>query len=74
MNEAQRELEQRALRNVRGLVDKIDNQDLADKKSERRMVKGLLIGAVVMFVAFAGLFAYLSGKQSGQTITIDQKR
>jgi hypothetical protein len=74
MNEAQRELEQRALRNVRGLVDKIDNQDLADKKAERRMAKGFVIGAIVVFVAFAALFAYLSGNQSGKTITIDQKR
>ena len=74
MNDAQRELEQRALRNVRGLVDKVQGQDFADKRAERRMLKGLAIGAVVVFAAFAGIFAYLSGKQSGKTVTIEQKR
>jgi hypothetical protein len=73
-NDAQREFEQRALRNVRGLVDKVEGQDQLAKHAERRMLKGLVIGAVVLFAAFAGLFAYLSAKQTGKTITIEQKR
>jgi hypothetical protein len=73
-NDTQRELEQRALRNVRGLVDKVESQDLADKRSERRLLKGLAIGAVLLCVLFAVLFSYLGGKQAGKTITIEQKR
>ena len=73
-NDAQREFEQRALRNVRGLVDKVENQYLADKRSERRMAKGLVVGAVVVFVACAGIFAYLSGKDAGRTVTIEPRR
>ncbi len=73
-DDAQRELEQRALRNVRGLVDKVENQDQADKRSERRMLKGLLIGAVVVFALFAGYLAYGPSQQSGKTLTIEPKR
>jgi hypothetical protein len=74
-DDAQREMEQRALRNVRGLVDKVENQDLADSRAQRRMIRNFVVGAVVAVVAFIGLFAYLSGKQrAGSTITIEQKR
>jgi hypothetical protein len=73
-DDAQRELEQRALRNVRGLVDKVEKQDLADKRTERRMVKVLAIGAVIVFAIFAALFAYMPGRESGRTVTIEQKR
>ena len=73
-DDAQRDLEQRALRNVRGLVDKVEGQDLADKRSERRLLKGLAIGAVVLCVVLGVLFAYTAGKQSGKTVTIEQKR
>ena len=73
-NDAQREMEQRALRNVRGLVDKVEGQDLADRKAERRMLKGLAVGLVVLLAAFAGLFAYMSANPGGKTITIEPKR
>ncbi len=74
LNDTQRELEQRALRNVRGLVDKVENQDLADKRMERRMLKGLAIGAVLLCVVLALLFTFITGTQSGKTVTIEQKR
>jgi hypothetical protein len=73
-DDTQRELEQRALRNVRGLVDKVENQDLADKRSERRTLKALAIGAVVVFAIFAAIFTFTSGRDSGKTVTIEQKR
>ena len=73
-HDAQRELEQRALRNVRGLVDKVEGQEDAEKRAGRRMLKGLAIGAVIVFAAFAGLLSYLSGKRAGTTVTIEQKR
>jgi hypothetical protein len=73
MNDTQRELEQRALRNVRGLVEKVENQDLADKRSQRRLVLCL---AVFVVVATVGVVLYLGerGNNSGKTITIEQKR
>lgn len=50
-DEAQRELERRALRNVRRLVDKLENTDEADAKTQKRLLAVLVIGALV--VAFA---------------------
>ena len=74
-HDAQRDMEQRALRNVRGLVDKVENLDMADKQSERRMIRNIIIGAVIAVLAFAGLFAYISGKQrAASTVTSGQKR
>ena len=73
-DDAQREMEQRALRNVRGLVDKVQSQELADQGAQRAMIRNLVIGAVVAIVAFVALFGYLSGRDRGPAITIEQKR
>ena len=73
-NDTQRELEQRALRNVRNLVDKVENQDLADKRAQRRMLKGLALGAVLLCVVLAGFFTFTPARQPGKTITIEPKR
>jgi hypothetical protein len=73
-HDAQREMEQRALRNVRGLVDKVEGQDTADGRAQRRMLRNFAIGAVIAVIAFVGLFSYLSGKDRGRAITIEQKR
>jgi hypothetical protein len=48
--EAQRELEQRALRNVRGLVDKIDATEERDARVQRRLLVAIIIGAVLVAV------------------------
>ena len=55
-HDAQREMEQRALRNVRGLVDRMESDERAMRESQRRMlgiavafILGVaLVGAVVM--------------------------
>jgi hypothetical protein len=51
--EAQREMEQRALRNVRGLVDKIEGQDKLEGRKERKVLLAILAGAVIVAVAIA---------------------
>jgi hypothetical protein len=50
-DDAQRELERRALRNVRGLVDKIESDDVLGRRSQLRTVIALVLGAVVLAVA-----------------------
>lgn len=52
-NEAQREMEQRALRNVRGLIDRIEHDDKADRRSQRLIVGGIVVGAVVVALVLA---------------------
>lgn len=51
---AQRDLEKRALRNVRGLVDKMEDRDRADNKAAARIAVVL----VVVAVAFVGGVAW----------------
>lgn len=70
-DDAQRSLEQHALRNVRGLVEKVETLEAADKRTERRMLKGLAIGVAVMVIAFVAAFAWISGKQAGKEVVID---
>ena len=72
--DAQRELEQRALRNVRGLVDKVEDQDAADRRRERRMLLRFAIGIVVVLAAFAGYLAYNASKNSGKGITVESNK
>lgn len=72
-DDAQRELEQRALRNVRGLVDKVESQDLADQRNSRRMIVRFLIGVVIAVALFAGYLA-LRGNSPAPTITIESKK
>lgn len=53
MNEnvdAQRDMEQRALRNVRGLVDKMEATDQLEGRKQKRVLLGLLLAAIVLAV------------------------
>ncbi|MGZ5032601.1 MAG: hypothetical protein ACXWAC_05340 [Usitatibacter sp.] len=52
-DDAQRELERRALRNVRGLVDKIE----AGESAERRTQGILLVTIIVIAIVVAGAIA-----------------
>ena len=46
--DAQRELEQRALRNVRTLVDKIESTEEHDARVQRRLLLAIVVGAVLV--------------------------
>ena len=52
--DTQRELERHALRNVRGLVDKMESIDERDKHTQRKLLAWVVAGviAVVCVVAF----------------------
>lgn len=51
--EAQREMEQRALKNVRGLVDKIERTDELEGRKQKRLVIGVLLACVAIGVILA---------------------
>jgi hypothetical protein len=71
--DAQRDLEQHALRNVRSLVDKVEGLDADEKRRERRLLVGLFVAAVAAAAAFAGYLAVRSDT-GGKTITIESKK
>lgn len=73
-DDAQRELEQRALRNVRGLVDKVERQDMADKRSERRMIVRFAIGVVVVVAVIAGYLVFSANRNAGKAVTIESNK
>ena len=58
--DAQRELEQRALRNVRGLVDRMEADETF---SRRRQYKLLAVLAIVVVVALLAFLAIVSRKE-----------
>jgi hypothetical protein len=73
-DDAQRELEQRALRNVRGLVDKMDNIEQVDHKRQKRLLLTIVAIAVVMGTIVVVSVSYISGKQQGKPVVIDPKK
>jgi hypothetical protein len=52
--DAQRDLERHALRNVRGLVDKMESLEEADRRTQRRLFAWVLVGVL----AVAGVVGY----------------
>ncbi|QJR15783.1 hypothetical protein [Usitatibacter palustris] len=67
-NDAQRTLEQKALHNVRGLVDKLEASD----RAERKLQKQILVVFAVLLAVFASLWAagIFPSKKSGETVEI----
>jgi hypothetical protein len=60
-DDAQRNMEQKALRNVRALVDKIENTDDYDRKAVRgSAVK--VVGAVVVLIALIAVATWATHK------------
>jgi hypothetical protein len=53
-HDAQRELERRALRNVRGLLDKLEQDDKVDRGSQRRIA----VAVVVVVVGMGAVLGY----------------
>ena len=69
-DDAQWDMEQRALRNVRALVDKIEDKDELDRKSLRKQLVVIVVGVIVLFVVLYGLFAIFGKKEPARTITL----
>ncbi|HEX4331584.1 MAG TPA: hypothetical protein VH040_05580 [Usitatibacter sp.] len=72
-NDAQRELEQRALRNVRGLVEKMEDLEAHDARTQRRYLLAIVVGGVLVCVALATLlwvFAHRGENGTGQLIEV----
>ena len=62
-DEAQRQLERKALRNVRELVDKMENSYEADAHTQKRLLIAIVAGAVLLALAIAAAIVF-SGERS----------
>ena len=70
-DDAQRELEQRALRNVRGLVDKLDAGDAKAGRNQKRMLVGLIVGTTLVVGVIVATLIYVSDKQMAKPVVVD---
>jgi len=66
-DDAQRDLEQRALRNVRGLVDKMEDLEAHDTRTQRRYLLAIVGGGVLVCVALVLLLWFFSHRGEGST-------
>ncbi len=68
-HDAQREMEQRALRNVRALVDNMANQETRKRKSATTAIAVVAVVAVIMAVLVA-IVLPMSRAQPTQTVIV----
>lgn len=54
----QRQLERKALRNVRDLVDKMESSYEADARTQRRLLIAIAIGAILLALAIAAAIVF----------------
>lgn len=65
-HDAQRKLEHHALRNVRGLVDRIESDDQAQRATQKRILMGLV--AAVAAIAILITIAVFSDQSGGEIV------
>ena len=64
-HDAQRELQQRSLRNVRALLDKLEDEAAAERRTRKWIAVGLVAGAALLFCV-----VYIMAKPKGESRTI----
>ena len=69
-DDTQRELERHALRNVRGLVDKMESIEVTDRRTQRRLLVWILAG-VLAVAGVVGYFIWHSKADAGKPVVID---
>jgi hypothetical protein len=65
-HDAQRELQQRSLRNVRALLDKLEDEAAAERRTRKWLAMGLVASAVVLF----GVVYFTANKAKGESRTL----
>ena len=69
-DDAQRDMEQRALRNVRALVDKYEDSDARESRSTRRLVIGVVAFILVGFIAVLGYLQFTKRTEPGPALIL----
>lgn len=62
-DDTQRELEQRALRNVRGLVEKMDDIQRSEKRAQKRVLGALVVAVALTILASVLLMERMAHRQ-----------
>ncbi len=62
-DDVQREFEQRALRNVRGLVDKMDAIQDGERRTQKRIFGALLVAVILTILGSLWLIDRMSHRQ-----------
>jgi hypothetical protein len=71
-HDAQRAMEQKSLRNVRSLLDKLESEEALERRTRRRIGWALV---VVTVVAVAGGYAWIESRHHrGELITLTPGR
>jgi hypothetical protein len=70
--DAQREMEQRALRNVRGLVEKIESSDELEARKQRKVLYWI-VGAALA-IALVAAIAMATSSRNRTEIVVDPAR
>jgi type IV secretory pathway TrbD component len=73
-DDAQRELEQRALRNVRGLVDKMETIERVDQGAQRTLLLWIVLGALAAVVILGVAVWISSHRQTGAPLVIESAK
>jgi hypothetical protein len=69
-DDAQREMERRALRNVRGLVDRIEQDDKLGKRTQVRTF-AILVGLVLALAIALAVAMALRGRDGAGSVLVD---
>jgi hypothetical protein len=69
-DDAQRGLEQRALRNVRALVDKYEGDDVRERKSVGRLVVVIVASILVLFAIAYAVFRLTVKQEPASTVVL----
>ena len=70
-HDAQREMEQRALRNVRGLLDKMENHEAQEDRAVKKTVFTVIAGVVALVVLVGvGMLLATGKKEPPRTLTL----
>lgn len=72
-DDTQRELEQRALRNVRGLVDSLDTADKIDHRTQKKLFAWIVVGALAGIAVLASAIVYVANRPAAKTIVIEDR-
>ena len=73
-DDSQRELEKHALRNVRGLVDKMESIEEVDRRTQRRLLAWILVGVLAVAGVVGCAIWYAGDKYGGKPVVVDPKK